>query len=335
MKQKIRWGILGCANIARTRTIPGLLLADNAALYAAASRGIEKAKQLKKEFPDIKKIYGSYEELLEDPNVQAVYIPLPNTMHREWVEKAARKGKHILCEKPLAMSEEEAKEMYEICESEGVILMEAFAYRHAPLVQKVKRLINDGAIGKVKYIESHLTDVLADMGNIRMNSALGGGAFLDMGCYNISTISYLLDLAEPKKVRALAEMDAEYGVDTANTAILLYENGTQAAGYSSLNSYARGYYAVVGDKGRIEVPCNYNCRNIQKFTVTSCGHTSNVEIVDEKKTEYTVVCPDNYMLEIEQFGRCLLNGEKPLVSKEETLLNIRIMDRLRKEAERE
>lgn len=326
MSKKINWGILGCAAIARVRVIPGLLQADNANLYAVASRGSKKADEFKELFP-VEKVYDNYEALLEDGNVDAVYIPLPNSMHCEWVEKAAKAKKHILCEKPLALNAEEAKRMYEICEAEGVILMEAFAYRHAPLIQKVKEVIDEGAIGKVKYLESHLTDVLTDMGNIRMNKDLGGGSFYDMACYNISAISYLLGFKEPVRVKAFAEMDPEYGVDVSNTTLLQYEDGIQAASYSSLNSYSRGYYAIVGEKGRIEVPCNFNCRYIQKFTVTREGVVSNVEILEEKKTEYTVMCPDNYMMEIEQFGRCILEGEKPLVSKEETLLNARILDK--------
>lgn len=332
MSEKINWGILGCAAIARVRTIPGLLLASNANLYAVASRGIKKAEELKEQY-QAEKAYGSYEELLADEKVQAVYIPLPNTLHCEWVEKAAKAGKHILCEKPLALCAEEAEKMFRVCEENHVLLMEAFAFRHAPLVQKVKSVIEEGTIGKVKYIESHLTDVLTDMGNIRMNNTLGGGSFYDMACYNVSTISYLLG-KEPTRVKAFMEMNEEKGVDASNTALLFYEDGVQAVSYSSLNSYARGYYAVVGEKGRIEVPCNYNCRNINKFTVTTEGTTNNVEILNEKKTEYTVMCPDNYMLEIEQFGRCILEGEKPLVSKEETLRNARILDMMFEDARR-
>lgn len=333
MSRKVNWGILGCAGIAKVRTIPGLLKADNASLYAVASRGDAKAEEFRELF-GAEKAYGSYEALLADKAVEAVYIPLPNSMHYEWVEKAARAGKHILCEKPLALNAEEAEKMYKICESEGVLLMEAFAYRHAPLIQKVKELLDEGAVGKVKYLESHLTDLLTDMSNIRMNKNLGGGAFYDMACYNVSAVSYLTG-KEPVKVKAFAEMDEEYGVDVSNTFLLQYEDGVQASGYSSLNSYARGYYAVVGEKGRIEVPCNFNCRNICKFTVTSEGVVNNVEVLEEKKTEYTVMCPDNYMMEIEQFGRCIMEGEKPLVSKEETLMNARILDRAFQDAKRQ
>lgn len=333
MGKKVNWGILGCAAIAKVRTIPGLLQADNANLYAVASRGSKKAEEFQRLF-SAEKAYDSYEALLADGNVDVVYIPLPNSLHFEWVVKAAKAKKHILCEKPLALNAQEAERMYEACEAEGVLLMEAFAYRHAPLIQKVKELIDEGAVGKVKYIESHLTDVLTDMGNIRMNRELGGGAFYDMACYNISAISYLLGGREPVRVKAFAETDGKYGVDVGNTALLLYEDGVQAASYSSLNSYARGYYAVVGEKGRIEVPCNFNCRYVQKFTVTTEGVVNNVEVLEEKNTQYTVMCPDNYKMEIEQFGRCILNGEKPLVSREETLLNARILDRALEEAKR-
>ncbi|MBM6685370.1 Gfo/Idh/MocA family oxidoreductase [Faecalicatena contorta] len=333
MSRKVKWGILGCASIAKVRTIPGLLQADNAQLYAVASRGGKKAEEFRELFC-AKKAYDTYEALLADEDVEAVYIPLPNSLHCEWVKKAAKAKKHILCEKPLALNEEQAKAMFDVCEEEGVLLMEAFAYRHAPLIRKVKELIDQGAVGEVKYLESHLTDVLTDMSNIRMNRNLGGGSFYDMACYNISAISYLLGFKEPVRVKALAEMSQEYGVDVSNTALLMYEDGVQAASYSSLNSYPRGYYAVVGEKGRIEVPCNFNCRYIQKFTVTSGGNVDNVEILDEEKTEHTVMCPDNYMLEIEQFGRCILEGEKPLVSKEETLLNARILDRIFEDANR-
>ena len=327
MGRKIIWGVIGCASIAQVRTIPGLLLAENAELYAVASRSLEKAEAVREQF-GAKKAYGSYDELLADSEVEAVYIPLPNTEHCAWVEKAAKAGKHILCEKPLAMNAEEAKYMFDVCEQEGVILMEAFAYRHSPLIQKAKSVIDAGTIGKVKYLESHLTCLLDDMTNIRMNSSLGGGAFYDMACYNISAISYLTG-QEPEEVAAFKEMNEKQGVDAANVFILKYADGTLATGYSSLNSYAEGFYSIVGEKGRIDVPCNFNCRGIVYFYVSVKADVNNVELLDEEKTRCTVFCPDNYMLEIEQLGRCITDGETPLVSKEETLRNARILDRMR------
>lgn len=326
MQKKVRWGILGCAQIAFDRVIPGLLMAPNAELYAIASRGPAKLGRFQEAFQPVK-AYDIYDALIADKDVEAVYIPLPNSMHYEWVFKAAKAGKHILCEKPLALDEKQAREMYENCEQNGVLLMEAFAYRHAPLVQKTKQLIEQGIIGKVKFVESQLTCVLENMQDIRMNKELGGGAFYDVGCYNINLISYLLG-EEPVEIKAFAEMNEEHGVDISNTAILKYANGVQAFSYSAMNSYPRGGYTVVGEKGRIEVPCNFNCRDLCKLILTKNGKLSNVEVIGEERTEMVIQCPNNYMLEVEQLGNCILNGDKPYVSKEETLRNIRIMDRI-------
>ena len=333
MDRKVKWGVLGCASIAKNRVIPGLLKADNAVLYAVSSRGKEKAGEFQKIF-GAEKAYDSYEALLNDGEVEAVYIPLPNALHCEWVKKAADKGKHILCEKPLALNAVQAEEMFAYCHEKGVFLMEAFAYRHAPLIHKVKQITDSGMIGNVKYMEAQLTDVMGDMGNIRMNHSLGGGAFYDMACYDISAISYILGKM-PTQAKAFAEMDEMCGVDVSNTFLLKYADGIQAAGYSSLNSYARGYYAVIGDKGRIEVPCNFNCRNICKFSVTVKGIVQNVEVVDEETTEYAVMCPDNYMLEIEQFGRCVAGDETPYITKQESVKNAKILDMIIEAANRE
>ncbi len=330
---RINWGILGCANIAYERVLPGLLQANNACLYAIASRnGTKLEKFLTKYKPE--KTYDTYEQLLNDEKVDALYIPLPNSLHLEWVKKAADVGKHILCEKPLALSRTDADDMYRYCEMKNVILMEAFAYRHSPLIPKIKEIVDSGEIGKLKFVESHLTALLDDEKNIRFNESLGGGSFLDMACYNINLISYIVD-SNPIKIASIQEKSDVANVDLCNSTIIQYENGVQAFSYSSLNCYPKGGYTIVGERGRIEVPCNFNCRNVQKFRVASGGILSNVEVLEEVTKEYTVFCPDNYMLEIEQMGRCVLDGEKPLVSKEETLHNIEIMDKILEEVNRE
>ena len=154
MENKIvRWGILGCSGIGKSRTIPGLLSAGNAELYAIAGRNEEKLRAYAEPFAP-KKLYTDYQSLLDDENVDAVYIPLPNSVHREWVLKAAEAGKHILCEKPLALNEAEVREMFDAANRNHVLLEEAYAYRHAQLVQKVKELVDGGEIGRVRYLES-------------------------------------------------------------------------------------------------------------------------------------------------------------------------------------
>ena len=150
----INWGVISCAWIADLAVIPGINAANNAKLYAISSTSTTRLEAYKKKHNPVK-AYNSYEELLDDPNIDAVYIPLPNALHCEWVFKAAEKKKHILCEKPLGISAEEVKLMHEVCIKNGVLLMEAFAFRHSPLTLKTKSLVDEGAIGKLKFIEAH------------------------------------------------------------------------------------------------------------------------------------------------------------------------------------
>ena len=150
---KIKWGILGTANIARYATIPGMKKAEHCELYAIAGRSLEKAHAFKNEY-GFEKAYGSYDELIADKEVQAVYIPLPNNLHLKWVKAALQNGKHVLCEKPLALNADEAKEMFDCAKANGVYLMEAYAYLHSPYVQSLKDDIASGVIGEVDYIES-------------------------------------------------------------------------------------------------------------------------------------------------------------------------------------
>ena len=151
--EKVKWGVLGTANIARGCTIPGMKLADNCELYAIAGRSEEKAKAFKDEF-GFCKAYAGYDALIEDPDVQAVYIPLPNDLHLKWVKAALKSGKHVLCEKPLALNAKEAREMFETAKENNVILMEAYAYLHTPYIESLKKDITSGIIGDVDYIES-------------------------------------------------------------------------------------------------------------------------------------------------------------------------------------
>ena len=151
--KKVKWGVLGTANIAKNCTIPGMKKAESCELYAIAGRSKDKAEKFKSEFC-FEKAYGSYEELILDPEVQAVYIPLPNDLHIKWVTEALSHGKHVLCEKPLALSADEAREMFETAEENGVILMEAYAYLHSPYVESLKKDVTGGIIGDIDYIES-------------------------------------------------------------------------------------------------------------------------------------------------------------------------------------
>ena len=195
-----RWGILSTANIGRKAVIPALMESEQAQVAAVASRTINHAQAFADEM-GIPTAYGSYEALLADPEIDAVYIPLPNHLHKPWTVRAAEAGKHILCEKPLALNTEECQEMIAAAKANGVQLMEAFMYRYHPRVLAARQMIQDGAIGELKTIESAFTYRNEDTTNIRFQPEMGGGALLDIGCYCVN-ISRLMADGEPVAVHA-------------------------------------------------------------------------------------------------------------------------------------
>ncbi len=313
-KMKVKWGIISCAGIAESSVIPGILGAQNAELYAISSRGPDKLEKFKNKFNPVK-AYESYDELLDDPQVDAVYIPLPNGLHYEWTLKAAAKKKHVLCEKPMGISEEQVKKMKEECDKNGVLLMEAFAYRHSPLTVKVKELVDNGVIGKVKFIESHFSFMLKDSEDVRLLSSLAGGATYDIGCYNINVIRYIIG-AEPVSLYATGKVGEKSGVDESSCIVMDFDGDVKAVSYCSFNCTLRSEYTIVGEKGIISVPVIFNTKGDTKIVVKK----------DEGIEEITVNCPDNYMLEVEQIGRCILQGEKPYITFEDSLNNARVID---------
>ena len=323
-KKVVRWGILGCSGIGLTRTMPGIESSEHGTIYAIASRSQEKVQQFAQRFHP-EKCYDSYDALLEDENVDAVYIPLPNHLHCEWTIKALKKGKHVLCEKPLALSYDEASRMFEAARDNGVLLMEAYAYRQAPLVQRVKELVDAGTIGKVKYLESTHTNQVTDRTGIRFDKNCGGGSFYDVACYNISLAGYLFE-KEPVSCAVMIEKDPEKEVDTSNAILLGYGEGTTAMLYSAINCYPKGRFSILGEAGRIEVMNKFNSRGLCSISLTRLGRSQNVEIVDEETTTYSIFCEDNYALEMEQFARCILLGEAPCISQAESLRCAKVMD---------
>ncbi len=330
-ENRVNFGVLGCSGVCRDRGMPGIVNAPHAHLYAIASRSRKKAEEFAEIFqPD--KIYTDYDALLADSEVTAVYLPLPNSLHKYWALRAIEAGKHVLCEKPMALSASDAEEMFAAAEKKGVLLMEAYAYRQAPLVQRVKELLQQGTIGRVKYIESTHTNMVSDKSGIRFQKE-GGGNFFDVACYNISLMSYLLE-KEPCAVKTLIEFDKEHEVDTSSLIQLGYEDGITAACYSAMNCYPKGRFSVLGESGRIDVPCKFNSRGLTRLIVAKQGRGQNAEIVDEVCTEYTIWCEDNYMLEMEQFSRAIFTGESPMISKEESLRTARMMDMVIKSAEK-
>jgi predicted dehydrogenase len=316
--RKIRWGVLGTANIARGCTIPGMRLAENCELYAVAGRSLEKAERYKSEF-GFGKAYGSYEALLSDPAVEAVYIPLPNTLHFEWVIKAAKAGKHILCEKPLAPSAAQAAKMQAAARENGVLLMEAFAYLHSPLTAAIKAELERGAIGEVRYLESAFITSDYDLSNIRMRRETLGGSLYDLGCYCISQAVWLL--GEPEAVRAVADF-SDQGVDRLTTGFLSYPGGVRAAFTCGMVLPTEQYrrldrLQIHGTKGVLRTDAEFN----------QAGRLSYQIVTDEQAVTRYVDAPQNYSLEVTQLGRCIASGEGLHVSADFTLATARTLDK--------
>lgn len=320
--KKVKWGVLGTAGIAMGCTIPGMQQADNCELYAIAGRNPEKVKAFQEKF-GFEKTYTEYEDLLADENVVAVYIPLPNQLHYEWVMKAIEAGKHVLCEKPLAPTAKQAEELFAVAREKGVFLMEAFAYLHTPYITALQKEIDDGTIGEVCYMESAFLTSGYSLSNIRMQKDCFGGATYDLGCYCTSMILSMLG-KEPVKVQGVAQYSEE-GVDILTSAIMLFEDGKRASFTCGMNfekdmgrRYDRLY--IHGSKGIIRSLVAYNQEGDLQYTVCTDG----------KEEIKTVSVLQNYRLEVEQLGRCILEGEKPHVSEEFSLMNARTLEQVLK-----
>ena len=199
--EKVNWGVMGTSGIANAQTIPGMIKASNCRLYAIAGRDQDKVLDFQQRF-GFEKAYFRYEDLLEDPEVEAVYIPLPNSLHYTWAEKAMKSGKHVLCEKPLVPTAREAEKLFAVAEKNHVILMEAFAYLHSPLIKAIKDEIEGGTIGEILYMESQFITSDYDLSNIRMRRETFGGCTYDLGCYNTSMIQWMTG-REPDSIKAM------------------------------------------------------------------------------------------------------------------------------------
>ncbi len=315
----VKWGVLGTANIAKGCTIPGMKFADNCELYAVAGRSEEKVNSYKDQF-GFEKGYVGYDKLLDDPEVQAVYIPLPNNIHKEWVIKALKAGKHVLCEKPLALNSEDAKEMFAVAKENNVILMEAYAYLHGQYVESLKSDVKSGVIGDVDFIETafYTQNYLDD---IRIYKETGGGAIYDLGCYCTTMILSLID-SEPDLVMANAEFN-DKGADVFSSVLIRFKNGARAAFnvgmiFDPSRGARRDRLYIHGTKGTIVSDVEYNQEGRLTYTVYA----------GTKEYHPSVNTSHNYMLEIEQLGRCIEKGEQQHVTPEFSLKNAELLDRI-------
>jgi predicted dehydrogenase len=253
---KVRWGILSTAKIGTEKVIPAMQRGKHSEVVALASRDKDKALAAASKLA-IPKAYDRYEDLLNDPEIDAIYNPLPNHMHVEWSIKALQAGKHVLCEKPIGLSSEEAISLQEESKKHPQLkLMEAFMYRHHPQWKQAKSWVNEGRIGELKTIHSFFSYHNIDTNNIRNQKEKGGGGLMDIGCYNISLSRFLFD-AEPSRMLGLIDLDPQTGVDRLTSGILQFSKGnatftcsTQLVPYQRVN--------IFGTEARIEIEIPFN-----------------------------------------------------------------------------
>lgn len=323
--RKLRWGILGAANIAVGSVIPGLQQSELNEVAAIASRDEEKAKETADRL-GIPQAYGSYEALLADDSIDAVYIPLPNHLHREWTIRAAEAGKHILCEKPLALNEQEASEMVQACEKAGVHLAEAFMYRHHPRYDQIRSIIESGEIGTIRGIHSTFSfNNSGSSGNVRFRKEWGGGALYDIGCYSISAARLLLG-KEPTAVTVVGLFSPEHDhVDMMASGLMEFGDNVGVTFDSSMWAAFRNTLEVLGSDGIIEVPSAYISRldNSSNFYVTKDG----------ERTEIEVPKVNHYSLQGDDMARAVLQGEPLRFAPSDAVANMRVLDACLRSAE--
>lgn len=310
--RKARWGVISTADIAQTQVIPAILRSENAELIGIASRD-SKAKAAAEKF-SIPNYYESYEELLRDPEIEVVYIPLPNHLHSKWVKEAAKHGKHVLVEKPAALTTEETEDMIKVCKDNNVKFMEAFMYQFHPQHTRVKEIMKSGEIGEIKFMRAGFSFFLEDrQSNIRMNKEMGGGSIFDVGCYCIHTARNLL-ASEPVTVETFAELCPQTGIDLSAIVYMKMKNGVNCILDSSFDMSFRQEYEIVGTKGRIIVPHAYRPDVLSHDAVINIGDRSER------------IAGDQYKIQIEHLSNAIINRSEPSYSAENTLNNMRVID---------
>ena len=320
MKTKLRWGVLSTANIGVKKVIPGMQLGAYCSVDAIASRDLAKAQDTAN-LLGIEKAYGSYEELLADPDIDAIYNPLPNQMHVPWTIKAAEAGKHVLCEKPISLTTAEAETLLAVRARTGVKIGEAFMIRSAPQWLRVRELLDEKRIGEIRSVVGFFSYFNTDPKNIRNQVQSGGGALLDIGCYLIQGARYGFG-SEPKRVVGLIDRDPQMLTDRLTSAMLDFDGGqaiftcsTQLVPYQRIQFY--------GTKGRIEIEIPFNMPTDRPTRI----------FIDDGKdlfgggltTEEFETC-DQYTAQGDDFSRAVLDGTDVPVSLEDAIENMAVIE---------
>lgn len=314
--RKVKWGIISTALIGTEKVIPGMQKGELCDIYAICSRNLPLA-QAAAEKLDIPKAYGSYEELLQDPEIEAVYNPLPNHLHIPWSIKALEAGKHVLCEKPIAISSSEGQKLVDAAHAHPQLkVMEAFMYRFHPQWQYTRQLVLDGGIGTLRTIQTFFSYYNDDPTNIRNMADIGGGGMLDIGCYAISLSRFIFG-AEPTRVTGMLEYDPDYKTDIIGSVMMQFEKGTSTFTISTkVEDYQR--VLIMGTSGWIEIEIPFNAPQDKpcKLWYTQKGKTE--EVVFETA--------DQYMLQGEAFSRAVIEDTPVPTLIEDAVANMKVIE---------
>ncbi len=323
MKTKIRWGILSTAKIGVVKVIPAMQQGQHCEIAAISSRDLNEAKRVALTL-GIPKAYGSYEDLLSDSEIDAVYIPLPNHLHVEWAIKAMEAGKHVLLEKPVGLSSKQAESLIQVSKRKPQLkIMEAFMYRHHPQWRKARKMVEDGHIGKLKTIQSIFSYYNTDPNNIRQNPDFGGGGLMDIGCYCISLSRFIFG-QEPKRVNGIVEFDPKFKTDRMASGTLDFSTGTSTFTCSTqLMPFQR--VNIFGEKGVIEIEIPFNTPP-DKPTRLWLNTT-------EKTEEITFDICDQYTIQGDLFSKAILDNVQVPTPIEDALNNMLVIEAVFKSSE--
>jgi predicted dehydrogenase len=312
----VKWGIISTANIGVGKVIPGMMKSSDLEVVAISSRDEKTAKEWGRKL-GIPKAYGSYEAMLADPEIEAVYNPLPNHLHVPLTLAAAKAGKHVLCEKPIAITAKEAAKLKTV--KRGIHVAEAFMVRHALQWMNVRERVKKGEIGTLRAIQVLFSYHLLDPTNVRNMAKIGGGGMLDIGCYPITVSRYIFD-AEPQRVIAMFDRDPKFKTDRLASGLADFGKGRQLSFTIStqMAPYQRAH--IVGDKGRIEVEIPFNAPPDRPNRIFVQGMEMNVG------KDYEFPVSDQYQLQAEAFGRVIRKEEKSAYGVADAIQNMKIID---------
>ena len=322
----LRWGILSTARIGANAVIPAIHASTNGIVAAVGSRDLEKGRAFAAA-NGIPKVHGSYEALLADPEIDAIYNPLPNHLHGEWSIKALEAGKHVLCEKPLAANADEAQQMVDVSQRTGKILAEAFMYRFHPQTMKVKEMLEQGAVGTIQAMNVVFCFSLLGDDDIRVLPGMAGGALMDVGCYCVNVIRHMIG-EEPTDVRAFADWHPA-GIDDRLAGLLRFPSGALAHFDCSVRTHMTQTYEIRGTHGRIYVERGYvpfRPDPEAPIIIKWWSSTPGIETADYH--EITVERTDQYRLMVEDFARAVAGEQLPRFPIADSVSQMRVLDQL-------